>query len=115
MPRDAGIPSETELELMSLVVRKRTGQEIRRLYKEHTGREISPGTMFTAFRRLKDRDWVEVESDYDEDGRVKSFKLVRGGVAALNRGREHYQRVASFGLSLGNELRAARAGGDSNV
>ena len=100
MPRNPGIPSETELELMSLVVRKRTGGEVRELYKRQTDQDLSPGTMFTTFRRLKERDWVEVESGQDEDGRVRSFKLTKGGIGALSRGRHHYASVAEFGMGL---------------
>lgn len=59
---------------------------------------MSPGTLYTTFRRLREAGWVKVRDAADRDGRIRFFKITAPGASALNRGREFYRGLASFGL-----------------
>ncbi|MEM7248533.1 MAG: PadR family transcriptional regulator, partial [Acidobacteriota bacterium] len=95
----AGVPSAREMQLLALVVVERSGLEVADLFKRETGNSISPGSLYTTFRRLREAGWVKARSDEDEDGRVRYFKLTGTGVEVLNAARAHYARLARFGLT----------------
>ena len=59
---------------------------------------MSPGTLYTTFRRLREAGWVKVRDAADRDGRIRFFKITAPGASALNRGREYYRDLSSFGL-----------------
>src|SRR5205823_5109156 len=96
------VPSPMEMQLLALVTdQERSGREVAKLYEEETGKAISYGTLYTTFRRLKERGWVKVRDDQDEDGRIRHFCLDMSGRRALACGREFYSGVARFGLAEG--------------
>lgn len=59
---------------------------------------MSYGTLYTTFRRLREQDWVSVRDDADEDGRIRFFKLTRGGQRVLDCARTDYEALSTFGL-----------------
>jgi DNA-binding PadR family transcriptional regulator len=92
------LPSGTEFQLLTLVVTERSGREVAKLYEKETKRSISYGTLYTTFRRLREWGWVTVRDDEDEDGRIRWFRITASGVKAMERAREQYRNLASFGL-----------------
>src|SRR5438552_2328737 len=92
------IPSDTELQLLALVVRERTGREVAELFRKETKKSISYGTLYTTFRRLKEEGWVTVRDDTDADGRVRYFRITGAGSDAMDRARAHHAKLARFGL-----------------
>lgn len=69
--------------LEALGAREHSGRNLAERYREHTGKSISWGTLYTAMRRLKESGWVDVRDDEDEDGRIRFFKLSSAGARAL--------------------------------
>ena len=92
------ILSATELKLLSLVTTERNGREVAKLYRKETGKRISYGTLYTTFRRLRERGWVRMRGDRGSDGRIRFFVVTASGVRALERARAHYARLSGFGL-----------------
>ena len=90
--------SPTELQLLSLVTTERTGREVAKSYRRATGRRISYGTLYTTFRRLRERGLVRMRGDQYEDGRIRFFRITAAGAHALDRAREHYASLAAFGV-----------------
>src|SRR5262245_42195228 len=93
------LPSTVEFQLLTLVVIKRSGREVAQAFKRETGREISYGTLYTTFRRLKEWGWVTVNDDEDEDGRVRWVLITAAGSKATDRARDQFRGLAQFGLS----------------
>ena len=91
------ILSATELRLVALVTTERSGREVAQLYKRETGKAISYGTLYTTFRRLKEKGWVRVRDDTDRDGRVRYFSVTGKGSTAWALSRKHYAALAAFG------------------
>lgn len=104
------LPSPIEIQLLALVVRERSGGEIASLYAKESGKEISPGTLYTTFRRLREAGWVKARESADRDGRIRYFKITGSGSLALNRGREHYRGLSSFGLAVQSSILQSREG-----
>lgn len=97
----AKLPTDIEFQLMALVAgRERTGREVAKAYKEETGKSISYGTLYTTFRRLKTRKWVDVRESSDEDGRLRYFILIAEGERALKDSRDRFATLATFGVDL---------------
>ena len=97
--------TEKELQLLALVATEElAGREVAQRFKKETGKEISYGTLYTTFRRLRDEKLVTVRDAEDEDGRIRFFKATASGLRALNRTREHYSLLARFGLSWGGAV-----------
>ena len=94
----SGIPTPLELQLLALVVTRRSGREVAARYKDETGESISYGTLYTTFRRLKEAGWVTVHDDEDDDGRLRFFQIDAPGTKALNAGRTFYRELAGFGV-----------------
>lgn len=92
------LPSETELRLLALVVTERSGREVAQAFERETGREISFGTLYVTFRRLKEAGWITVRDDRNADGRVRWFRITGAGSTAMQRAREHHRHLAQFGL-----------------
>jgi len=109
----AKIPSSVELQLLTLVVTERSGIEVAGLFKRETDSTISPGTLYTTFRRMRDAGWVSVRDGVDEDGRIRYFKITAIGAKALDRGRTHYRELSGFGKFL--RTRPAGARGTANA
>jgi DNA-binding PadR family transcriptional regulator len=107
------LPSPIELQLLALVVRERRGADVASRYAKEVGRNISPGTLYTTFRRLREAGWVKTRDSADEDGRVRFFKITASGSSALNRGREFYQGLSTFPQSAGLVVPVAKGGVDS--
>jgi DNA-binding PadR family transcriptional regulator len=105
----AKIPSGVELQLLALVVRERSGIEVADLYERETKTSISPGTLYTTFRRMREAGWVSAQDGVDEDGRIRYFKLTAIGATALEKGRSYYRDLSRFGKSVSN-LSARTAG-----
>jgi len=93
------LPSDVEFQLLTLVIVERCGREVAKLYKKITGREISYGTLYAAFRRMVEWRWVDVRDDEDQDGRVRWFKITGPGVRAMNDARKRYVELAGFGTA----------------
>ncbi len=94
------LPSEKEFQLMTLVIRERSGREVAKLYRESVGKPISYGTLYTTFSRLRDETgWVRYRDKQSGDGRVRLIELTGTGAKALNRARRHYSELAGFGLA----------------
>ena len=91
------LPSDVEFRLLTLVVVERSGREVAHEYKKATGSAISYGTLYTTFRRLRERDWVTVRDDEDVDGRVRWFRITGTGAKAMQRARARYEGLAAFG------------------
>lgn len=96
MPKAKELPSDTEFRLMVLVDVERSGRQVAQLYKRATGKEIPNGTIYTAFRRLQERDWVTVRCYEGEDGRVRWYEITPSGKQALGRVRKRYRSLARF-------------------
>jgi len=94
------IPSVRETELLALVVAERSGRDVAKRYREWTGQNLSYGTLYVVLRRLVEQGWVKVRDDEDADGRVRFFRVTATGARALEKAREHYDRVANFGLGM---------------
>jgi len=85
------------MQLLALVAdHERSGREVADLYAREAEQQISFGTLYTTFRRLKEAGWVRVREDRDEDGRVRFFSIEPSGLQALRQGREYYSRIANF-------------------
>ena len=93
-----GLPSDTEFRLLALVVSERSGREVAQAFEKEAGRAISYGTLYTAFRRLREAGWVTVRDDEDADGRVRWFQITAAGSKAMRQAREQYRDLAKFGL-----------------
>ena len=96
------LPSPTELQLLAILHEcgELSGREVAKTFKRETGRSISYGTLYTAFRRLRERQWVHVRDSEDEDGRIRYFKVDSRGAAALTAARSYYSKLSGFGLSM---------------
>ncbi len=92
------ILSATELKLLSLVTTERNGRDVAKLYRKETGKRVTYGTLYTTFRRLRERGWVKMRGDRGSDGRVRLFMVTASGVWALKRARAHYASLSGFGL-----------------
>jgi DNA-binding PadR family transcriptional regulator len=92
------LPSPVELQLLALVGDERPGREVAKAYEKETGRQISYGTLYTTFRRLREAGWVSVRDGEDEDGRIRWFKITASGRTAECLARDYYQSLAAFGL-----------------
>ena len=89
--------SKTEFQLLALVVsQERSGREVAKLFQEEVGKNISYGTLYTTFRRLKEKGYVKCRDAQDEDGRVRYFRVTGNGVEALEEIRNHYLKLAAF-------------------
>ena len=90
-------PSEMEFQLLALVAsRERSGREVAKAFREETGKDISYGSLYTAFRRMREAGWVKTR-DEEQDGRVRYFKITATGARALADRRRTYARLAIFG------------------
>lgn len=90
---DNRILTPLHVQLLSLVAKERTGREIAALYEERFGRPISFGTLYTAFRRMRDDGLVTARNgrtSRGEDQRLRYFKIAGPGVAVLNRSVDEY-------------------------
>ena len=94
------ILSATELKLLSLVTTERNGREVAKLYRKETGKPVSYGTLYTTFRRLRERGWVRMRGDPGSDGRIRFFRATQAGLRALQQGREHYAALSAFGHTV---------------
>jgi DNA-binding PadR family transcriptional regulator len=92
------LPSNVEFQLLALVVSERSGREVAKAFKDATGKAISYGTLYTTFRRLAEWKWVTVRDDEDGDGRVRWFKITGAGAKAMEKARERFRKLASFGI-----------------
>jgi DNA-binding PadR family transcriptional regulator len=101
------VPSPMQLKILSLVLGRRSGREVAELYRREWGEPISYGTLYTTLRRLSEAGWVNVEEALDADRRVRWYHISGRGVKAMNRGREHYRRIADFKPTPGTSGRAA--------
>ena len=93
------------MKILSLVLSKRSGREVAELYRCEWGEPISYGTLYTTLRRLSNAGWVSVEEARDPDRRVRWYHITGRGVKAMNRGREHYRRIADFKPTTGASSR----------
>lgn len=94
--------SDKEMQLLALVAfDELPGREVAKRYKDETRHNISYGTLYTTFRRLKDEKLVTVRDDEDDDGRIRYFQITADGRRALNHARQRYQQMAGFGLLWG--------------
>jgi DNA-binding PadR family transcriptional regulator len=88
-----------EFRLLALLdVVGKSGREVAQMYEEEAGSAISYGTLYTTFRRMKEKGWVEVEDNEDEDGRVRSFSITRSGKQVLALARNDLRELSGFGL-----------------
>ncbi len=78
-------PSSLQAQLLSLVIRERSGREIARAFERAFGRAVSYGTLYTTLRRMKDEGWIACRDDQDADGRVRYFQIRALGSKALAR------------------------------
>ncbi len=90
------ILSATELKLLSLVTTERNGREVAKLYRKETGKPVSYGTLYTTFRRLRERGWVKMRGDRGSDGRIRFFLITTSGARALEQARSHYAALSRF-------------------
>ena len=87
--------SPIEAQLLALISdEERSGREVAMLYKQETGRSISYGTLYTTFRRLKERGLVRSRDGEDEDGRLRYFKITGEGRFAKSKAHEFYEGLA---------------------
>jgi DNA-binding PadR family transcriptional regulator len=99
------VPSPMEMQLLFLVSDdEHSGREVANLYHKEAGKPIAYGTLYTTFRRLRERGWVKVRDGQDEDGRVRYFRIDVDGRRALRDGRAFYDRTAGFGLPEGKPI-----------
>lgn len=92
------IPSPIEMKLLALVANQEmSGRDVAKRYVEETGRNISYGTLYTTFRRLKENGFIKVRDGEDEDGRIRYFRIDATGRHALAQAREYYSGLATFG------------------
>lgn len=96
---NAKMPSEKEIQLLSLVVTERAGREIARLYEREAGVGINYGTLYVTLQRLRNRGWVNVRDSKDSDGRVRHYRITGLGAEALAEGRIHHAWIANFGTA----------------
>ncbi len=94
------ILSATELKLLSLVTTERNGREVAKLYRKETGKRISYGTLYTTFRRLRERGWVRMRGDRGSDGRIRLFVVTAAGSRALVGACAYYATLAEFPESV---------------
>lgn len=93
------LPSPKEMQLLVIVTDEElSGRDVAKKFKEETGEDISYGTLYTTFRRLKDEGWVNTRDDEDEDGRVRFFRTNGAGARVLKEARAHHSYLANFGL-----------------
>ena len=89
------------------------GATIRRVIEERTGREVSPGAVYTVLNRLESHDLVssEISETTPERGgrRRKLYRLEPAGALALKRAYGALQGMAEGTLADLTEL-AAEAG-----
>lgn len=90
------IPSEREIELLALVITKRSGREVAKKYFESTGKKIPYGTVYTVFAQMEARKWVKIEQCTEGDRRVRRIEIAKGGIAALAAARKHHARLAEL-------------------
>ncbi len=94
------ILSATELKLLSLVTTERNGREVAKLYRKETGKRVSYGTLYTTFRRLRERGWVRMRGDRGSDGRMRFFLATAAGSRALAGACAYYAALAEFPESV---------------
>ena len=93
--------SPKEIQLLALVTTERAGRDVAKCYAEETGSSISYGTLYTTFRRLKEKGWVSSHDAKGGDGRVRYFRITGAGAQALAAARNFHAELAQFGLATG--------------
>ena len=88
------IPSERELELLTLVTTERVGREVAKAYKDLCGKRILYGTVYAVFEQMAERKWVRIRQCDEGDRRVRCIKLTNVGAAAVEAAGRHYARLA---------------------
>lgn len=89
--------SPVEFQLLVLLVDMEvSGREAAAVFKTHTGRSISYGTLYTTYRRLREAGLVAIRVQ-DKDGRVRFFRATDKGKKARESARKHYAELALFG------------------
>ena len=88
-----------EVRLMAIAISQMSGSEVLAEYESETGRKLSPGTLFTTFRRLKDYGWVDVCDEHDRDGRIRLFQITNVGRRALRDAQLYYHEVSLCGAT----------------
>jgi PadR family transcriptional regulator PadR len=84
------------------------GVAIRRAIEARTGRDVSPGAVYTTLERLENRELVASEAGTDQErGRPRRYyRLLPAGALELQRSRE---RVTAMAEGLEAELGALAA------
>ncbi len=95
------LPTPTELQLLALVVTERNGREAAQLYQQETGAKISYGTLYTTFRRLREKGWVRTARRHSTDARVRCLRITSLGQRRLQEGRTHYGSLSRSFEHLG--------------
>jgi len=90
-----------ELKVLSLVTEERSGREIARLYSREAGERIPYGTLYSTLRRMRARGWVRMRADPELDSRVRLFVAAEAGLNELERARDEYATLATFGSGPG--------------
>jgi DNA-binding PadR family transcriptional regulator len=93
------LPSPREMQLLAIVADEElSGRDVAKRFEEESKENISYGTLYTTFRRLKDEGWVNTRDDEDDDGRVRFFRTNGSGAKVLREARLYYASLAKFGL-----------------
>jgi DNA-binding PadR family transcriptional regulator len=88
--------SRTQYQLLSLLVKERTGREVADLFRDRFRRTIARGTMYTTLGRMEEEGWVKSRDSRGQDRRVRHFKLTGAGARALNEAQQEFSDLAAL-------------------
>ena len=95
------LPNEREMRLLTVIGGSEwSGRDVAIRYKDKFSKDISYGSVYVTLGRMKEKGWVDVRDDEDEDGRVRFFRLLGPGERALAQGVENFGLLASLGKSV---------------
>ena len=92
------LPSEKEFQLLCLAMVEHTGRDLAKAFKAETGRTISYGTLYPTMARLERAKLVATRVEILDYGKVKWFLITATGRKVLDRARQHYTTLTTFGL-----------------
>jgi DNA-binding MarR family transcriptional regulator len=97
-------PSPTQQQILSRLLKERSGPELADELEEQTGTRMPVGTFYSTLRRLEEAGWVKVTRDTtDQDGRLRFYQITAKGKQAFDIGRSFYGGLGGLkeGLSRG--------------
>jgi len=93
-------PSETELILLALAQRARTGAEIGVIFPSVTGHSVTNGSLYAILRRLRALGWIRVVDEDRADHRSYRVRITPNGRRALRRAAARHARLVEIARTV---------------